>query len=259
MIPGVVAGAAAAAGAGGDYATLLASLGPVTYLRCNDNAANSTVVDVSAAPANGALLSVVNGVATSAKNTDTVSAAGLLAGSSDKAFAIAGSAVVTSPAKTLTSATGWAGTCIVRPDAAPGAGNSNVSVIMQLVGDGAGCPELRLVHVTATTFRLAMYSSGVGQIASTGAVTWPYGSKLVIVLNKLPAGKLELWVNGVKIVESTGEPTLNYYAKPSWWGAARFGAALTAFYQVIGSVDECALFKDGPLTSTEIEDLAAAA
>lgn len=224
------------------YRDLILAENPVFYSRCDNNAANSTVTDISASAADGTLVSVINGSGggsgSGSKNTSLVSTPGLLTTSANLGFDLAGSSVVQSPFYTLSDVTGWTVIFPARPDAEPAAGNSGVSTLCQL-GDSGGSAGLDVWHVSGTTFQLRLMRSGVALVASTSPTTWTYGDKLWVVIRQLAGGNIEVWVDNVKVLDVSGSGIAQVLGS-FWWGASRYGGADT-YFPLIGPMDELAV------------------
>lgn len=239
------------------YGPIIQSYGPAWYAKLADNAANNTVL--ATVGANGTLLGPVNGsTSRPSKNTSLVTTASLLTSGADAAFNLAGSSVVQGPNVVLSGTTGWTHTFLCKPTAQPGAGNSNNSSLCQFgdaTGVDAGCVELALQHVSGTSYQLRLLRSGVTQIGIT-TTTYTYGAKLFIVIRHLAGGNVEVWVNGVKELDISS-PGFTYATSTFWYGAARYGSATVTYYQLIGVIDELAVFNK-PLSDVQLATLFAA-
>lgn len=238
-------------------ADLIASLDPVTWLRLNDDGASSVVADNSATPAAGTLYSVINNASPVTKNTDLVSAPGLVGGDGDKAFNFGGNSMVESPRRSLSNAVGWVVFCLLRPDEAPAPASNTVAGVWQLTGNGSSVPELDIVHMPGDNFRFRVMRSGSAEVALGTPPTWPYGTRLAVAVKKEASGMVKLFADGAKVGESASAPVFAYGLEPFRWGSAMFGSsAPSSYYQFPGVLDELTVF-DAPLSDAICQQLTA--
>ena len=238
------------------FAALAASLAPITWLRCNDNAADNIVIDSSASMQNGTLLTAINNTTSVARNSADVSNVGLVAGDTDRAFLIAGESQIQSPHKTLADATGWTAFAIIQPDVAPASSNGYGGAIFQLTNGGNSCPEIDIIGSSgSSSYRLRLMRSGSSEIAMTATPTYSYGQKLALLVRKRAGGVADIYVNGVLVASSTSAVSWSYGSRYNMWGSAYFTGAY--MYALTGTLDEPMLF-DRPLTDAECEALTSA-
>lgn len=245
MIPGVVAGQMRQAAPTATLTALIASLSPAIWMKADDNAASSTVIN-SGSTGNGQAYSAVDGAGLALKNTSLLSAAALTA-SSTNSFYLNASSMVEMPSPTLSSETGWTVSGIVRIDSVPSL--SGVAAIAQLTNTGSGCPELGAINVDGSTWRFRVMVSGVAEVTMTATPTYSYGAIVRFALRKRAGGVVDLFVNGSLVASSTAAPSYSYSGAESRFGAGRFGGN-TTYYSIPGAIDEAALFTS-PLSDAD--------
>lgn len=243
---------------GSEFAALMASLAPASWLRLNDNAANNTVIDSSSSHINGSLFEVLTTPTQNPVNTNTRASAGLLSGDSDGCFNFNGSSTVTVPNITLSNGTGWVAFCIMYPASAPATANNTIGAVLHLggSGDSNGAPELDLADKKDGTFRFRVMRSGVVELAMTALPSWPWQTKLAVALKKEANGNIKLFVNGTLVATSTAAPSFTYGSAVMRWGSARFNSV--PWYQFPGLMDELAIFT-APLSDATCQQLTALA
>lgn len=241
-------------------AALIAQLGPVSWMRLNDNAGNNTVVNSAVNGPNGSFFNSILSVAPTPKNTSLASVPGLVAGDVDKAFNFSGNSMVISPAHSLSNATGWTLFFIAQQDTASPPDQSGAITIVQLSSYVAGCPELSMIQNNSEQSRFRVMRSGVSEVQMGDLPFYTYGTKLAVCLKKEAAGAAKLFVNGSKIGDSGSDPGFNYFADGvNRWCTGYFGSdTASQKYQLPGKADELTLF-NRPLTDAECIQLTATA
>ena len=223
--------------AGNSLVGLIASLSPAIWMKADDNAASNTVIN-SGSAGNGQAYNAPNGVILSTKNTSLMSAAALTA-SSANSFYINGSGMVEYPNVSLSNATGWTVSGIIRVDSVPSV--ASVAVVAQLTNTGTGCPELGVINVDGSTWRFRVMLSGTSEVTMTATPTYSYGAIVRFALRKRAGGVVDLFVNGSLVASSTAAPVYSYSTGVNRFGAGRYGSS-TTYYAIPGAIDETALF-----------------
>lgn len=216
---------------------LIASLSPAMWARFDDNAPSSAVVNSAVGGSAGALYAAVPGSALALKNTDSVSAIGLAAGTAHS-FNIGASSLVVMPDVTLSNAAGWTFFTLLKVVSAPSAA---AAVVCQLTGIGGGVPELDVLDVGGGKFRFRVMASGTGEIGMTATPTFNYGTKLAIVMRKAAGGLIDLFVDGALVASSSSIPGFSYLSNGHSLGGGRFGSTVN-YYSVPGCMDESVLW-----------------